>query len=229
MTVVRLESGETFDARRHTLMFTHIPKCGGTSLTRMFEDAFGEGYRHFCNKPGETDNLENVFAGGGHRNFSAGPLHARAEVVYITVIREPVARFVSNYRHIRDHPEHRFRRQFPGIHEMRPLEFARTLHQAGAPEVSNLQARMLAPKTVSANEAIAHITANYSIVGVLEQIDEFVERLRRMFPDFRFKQTALNVSQAGTPELDAETIAFVRSINELDIAIYRHFYGFAAA
>lgn len=121
-----------FEIGRHSLIFTHIPKCGGASLHQTLRDIFGDAYQQFPERRGEAKPLPSLRAAGGHQTFSTNPLHERrTNLVYITVLRDPVDRFVSFYRHVISHPEHHLHTQHPKIKELPPLDFAKRLIDAG--------------------------------------------------------------------------------------------------
>ncbi len=216
-----------FRPGRHTLIFVHVPKCGGTSLHRTLEAIPGFNYRHLRGRPEDLAGLDALDGVGGHQNFSATPLHkARDGLVYITVLREPRARILSFHRHVTTQAHHHLHREFPRLAEMSPLAFVETLAAAGNPEIGNLMTRMLTGRgDIGAAEAIAHVEANFAVVGLLEAPASYLAPLARLFPGATMNANRLNV---GPPHAmpDGDGAAFDRLIGETnakDLALYAHF------
>ena len=212
---------------RHTLIFVHIPKCGGTSLHRTLEEIGGFRYRHLRGRREDLEGIEELDGIGGHQNFGSTPLHqSRDRLVYITVIRPPMERVLSFYRHVLDHPNHHLRQQMPELEKAEPLEFVERLLEVENYEISNLQTKMLTGrKGLSAEEAIAHVEANFSIVGLLDDERSYLDPLRTMFPRGPIRANSLNVSKPReldpfiTPALEA----LITESNGTDEEIFAHF------
>jgi hypothetical protein len=103
------------------LFFIHIPKTAGTSLRRVFCDWFGDGLRHHyideqTGRLPERHELRDPATGAyrpglcvfGHFEHSRGVgledyyPDARQRIAFV---RDPLAREVSGYDFVRDHPE----------------------------------------------------------------------------------------------------------------------------
>ena len=221
--IIRLDG--PFQPGRHTLIFVHVPKCGGTSLHRTLETIPGLRYRHLRGRPEDLDGIEALDGVGGHQNFSATPLHkARDGLVYITVLRSPRTRILSFYRHVMAHTHHHLHRQFPGLAAMGPVAFVETLARAGNFEIENLQTKMLTGRgDISASDAIAHVEASFSVVGLLEEPDSYLAPLGRMFPG-AITQNRLNVGEGPVPQAaDEPALAtLIDETNGKDRALYAH-------
>lgn len=97
------------------IAFIHIPKCGGTSLTRLLQDAIPD--IRFCPKRfgniAETGASElvryNLFS--GHFSYYSTRLIPGRDIRRITTFRDPVRRLISFYRFQRAHdpdlPQHK--------------------------------------------------------------------------------------------------------------------------
>lgn len=212
---------------RHTLIFVHIPKCGGTSLHRTLEEIEGLTYRHLRGSPRDTEGIEDFDGVGGHQNFGATPLHQqRDRLVYITVIRPPRERVLSFYRHVLEHPNHHLHRLIAEAGAKDPVAFVKTLVAAKNYEITNLQTKMLTGRgDIPVAAAIAQVEANFSIVGLLGEPATYLEPLQRLFPRSTVRTNLLNVSR--TPEREAwnspELDALIEETNGKDIALYAHF------
>src|SRR5438132_5483132 len=102
------------------LIYLHLPKCGGTTLSRIIEweyppmrifsddpSFFRWSFYKLCQWPRERLARMRVFK--GHMPFG---LHRRLPqpATYITVLRDPVERVISEYyfaKHYRLHPQHK--------------------------------------------------------------------------------------------------------------------------
>ena len=221
-----------FEPGRHTLIFVHVPKCGGTSLHRTLELAPGLAYRHLRGRPEDLVGIEALDGIGGHQNFSATPLHRiRNNLVYITVMRSPRARVLSFYRHVMTHAHHHLHQQVPDLADMGPEEFVKALAAIDNYEIANLQTKMLTGRgDIAVDDAIAHVEANFAIVGLLERPESYLAPLERMFPG-GVSEHRLNVSEpqsraeASSPALDA----LIAETNARDEALYAHFAASGAA
>lgn len=216
-----------FRPGHHTLIFVHVPKCGGTSLHHTLETIPGFNYRHLRGRPEDLDGLDALDGVGGHQNFSATPLHkTRDGLVYITVLREPRARILSFYKHVTTQSHHHLHRDFPGLAELDPVAFVETLATAGNTEISNLMTRMVTGRgDAGAAEAIAHVAANFSVVGVLEAPSSYLAPLARLFPGATVCANRLNVGPPGAmPGSDSPALdRLIEETNAEDLALYAHF------
>lgn len=225
---VVLLRGQPFDPSRHTLIFTHIPKCGGTSLHKTLGHALGEPrYRVFTGLAEQRENLDDLIGGGGHQKFGTNPLHQNGrQVVYVTMLREPFARFCSFFHHVRWDHRHFLRKQNPAVARMAPLQLIDYLDEIGNPSVRDFQTAMLAPYARTAEQAIMHIERNYSIIGILENMPSFMASLSAMFPgaelgtyDLNKTTTFIEPMRLDSPRLMDKVL----EISRLDYAIYSHF------
>lgn len=231
-----LQRGEAFNPNEHTLIFTHIPKCGGTSIHRCLHTALDGRYRAFDGRSDYSHGLEGLLGAGGHQPFGRNPLHGRRkDLVYVTILRDPFDRFLSFYQHVQVDRRHYLRERHPELYRMAPLQFAQHLHAVCSDEAADLQTAMLCGRRdIEAAEAVAHIRSNYSIVGTLEKMEEFVSRLQELFPDRTIavpqidparwlrllkphRRVRLNRSQEG------ELRAYIAAANERDCRVYAYF------
>lgn len=83
------------------LFFIHPPKCGGSSVLSFFEiNAGADGFTRFVwDEPGWPNmlaELRRTGLGGGHQNYGIH-LANRGPLDYVTVLRDPLKRQISNY------------------------------------------------------------------------------------------------------------------------------------
>jgi hypothetical protein len=93
------------------IVFLHIPKTGGNSLSRAFGRLYAP-HQQFTDKGNiSADYLDRIAAAAGDRAFIWGhPANGALtrvtdKVDIITMLRRPVDQIISNYLHIRENPD----------------------------------------------------------------------------------------------------------------------------
>jgi len=217
-----------FDPSQHALIFTHVPKCGGTSLHETLAGLIGrDRYRVFTGEPYDRALLPKLLGAGGHQRFGQNPTHAQGRgIVYVTVLRDPLDRFRSFFNHVRRVEGHPLRVANPVVGRMAPRELIDYLDEIKNPSVSNFASWMLAPGARTAEDVISHVERNYSLVGILENMTGFHCGLSKMFPGYKVETFNLNRTRDFMEPIVLDNpllIERVREINELDYALYEHF------
>ena len=93
------------------IIFTHIPKCAGTTVRNVFNCVYGAERIY---DPFDQPDFENSEKGAfdrydvlfGHRHYGAHEKLTRP-YRYVTFLRNPVKRLYSNWQYIRTHSSHR--------------------------------------------------------------------------------------------------------------------------
>lgn len=214
-----------FNRKNDFLIFVHIPKCGGTTLHSILEKALGDFYLHLSPNNKKDIDDASLRGVGGHQAYGATKYHKIKDrnIRYITILRDPVKRAISFYKHVKRHTEHHLHDL--GFNTKYPLDFFKTLYDQGNIEISNFQTRMLSKnhkvKNLSSVRTFKNLKENFSLVGKMENYDSFLEELS-YFLDYditnvRKENTApeLQECEVGNPALK-----FIKSINKLDIDLY---------
>jgi hypothetical protein len=215
-----------FDAS--PILSLHLPKTAGSAfgtfmiraLGRMFPIEHGridETFDTFLNDPGDHR------VGNGHIDWShvqralahPQPLHI------VTLLREPVARAVSNYTYCcsEKHPEHQqFRNAFPTID---------TYIDWGGMS-TNLQTRLIAGKDVeTAEQAIERIESTYAFVGLTELFNASCFVFSLAFGcEFRLPERMENAAKDRRGEdhdIPQSAYERIRDQNDLDLPVWEHF------
>lgn len=225
---VVLLKDEPFDLDIHTLIFTHIPKCGGTTLHETFSRILGsDRYRVFSGANSNQTEMNRLRGAGGHQRFGANPLHRRkSPLVYTTVIREPFAQFISYYHHVLRDPHHHLRRDNPSIADLSPMEMIDYHLEIGNHSISNIQSAMLAPSATTSAEVIEQVAKHYSLVGTLEKLSQYADALSTMFPQSDVKLNRLNENPARLrrPRFGLRKLRQrIYDLNQRDLALYESF------
>lgn len=207
------------------LAFVHIEKCGGTTLIHVLRRCFM--LDHFDVIPREKTSM--VFdqqdlqlllrLRPGVKSIAGHPvrLWSRLEEVvpgirYVTLLRDPIARYVSDFRHFVDYVGY-------------PNDFQRWLTRR---ERFNFQTRAIAG---SENLDLAKqlLATRFAMVGLVERYDEFMRALSVLIgchPDvlkYEIKNTASKRRCSPTAGLDVEQCtAQIVERNRLDLELYQY-------
>ena len=209
------------------LLFTHIPRTAGSTLKFVLRSTLGHQRTlldaHFYDLDGE--DLHGFALVEGHLDVSFFAEHFGADwhANGMTTLREPVARTVSQARHIRARPGP-FQEQLQARVREPAAVFAR-VHR-----LANLQTKYLSGTPRDATDvdaaALAEAKANLERLayGVTEQFDTsmalLMERLGFGIPKF----DVANVSRGTSDDdlLSDEFRAVARRHNDLDLQLYAH-------
>ncbi|MGH6933373.1 MAG: hypothetical protein ACREEE_13180 [Dongiaceae bacterium] len=223
------------DAARTAIIFTHVPKTGGTTLDYIFVAAAAATKRKSCHlsmksladRPRHERSQQILDFGTvpqsdlgadyltGHFQFGLHRLLDRPSF-YVTLMRNPAARLLSNLRFGID------RGMLPGDTTVERVFQAKRL-------LDNIQTRQLAgiadrdapctPETLA--RARENLHRHYAVAGVTERFDETLRALITLlgWPDIAY--TDRQVSRTAIdPERQAEAAAAVERYFAFDLELY---------
>lgn len=221
---LRLTTPDAFDPATMQLVFVHIPKSGGTSFHAALGAMSGGGYLHWVPGQNDPEDMDALWGIGGHFNFEAPALRQGAKNrVYVTLLRDPVDRFVSFYHHVQAHPHHHLAQAEPALLKVGVMEFARRLVAMGSREVSSLQCKMLTGRGAGASgpEAAQHAAKQFTLCAPLDRQADVIAWLARAAGVAPPAMQRLNTSKARTPlELSARERGFIEGLNADDMVLY---------
>lgn len=209
------------------LIFIHIPKCAGTTMSRFLDDRYAARDIYPPHNPNEegfqkTGPQEYKLV-RGHFNFSE--LKKRGlEGKYITVLREPKSRLISEYHQIRrtteaDMNKHSaLRVQYEEVTRMTLADFVRTR--------GNAQTIALSTNPPCLKTAINNLES-MSLVGCTDQLELFSSQLCQLMNwprtelDLRLNPTSDDEKEKSDWDSDELKRALIHS-NELDTQLYKH-------
>jgi hypothetical protein len=228
------------DHHAGSLIFLHIPKAAGTTLHAIIEAEYGpdavwnidrrrwrEALAAFAELPAAARQKVKVFKGhmefGLHRHL---PFPAR----YLTMLRHPVDRVVSNYYYILRAPEHPFHEEM----KQRPMSLRE--YVANGTQQDNGQTRLLSGAQdlpflqctrVHLETAKANLREHFAAVGLAERFDESLLLFQREFGWRRPYYTRKNVTEnrPALRALPAGDLAVIESLNALDVELYAYARG----
>ncbi len=228
------ENGPAAPGRR--LVFLHIPKTAGSTLRRIIERQYDpdliftlEGWRvrekDFRDLPADDRARIQVLA--GHQFFGLHELLPEPSS-YVTMLRDPVERLISQYYHILRSPEHYLHRQ---VTEDR-LSLAEFAAADLAPELDNGQVRYLAGLKDQGRRCTAehleiakrHLAERFLVAGLAERFDESVLLMKHLLGWRLPVYTRTNVARNRPPRstIPAPTIEALRRACSLDRELYSH-------
>ena len=224
------------------LIYVHLPKCGGTTLSRLIEweyepwriftidpSFFRWSYNRLKRLPPQRLNRIDVFK--GHMPFG---LHRRLSrpATYITVLREPVARSISAYvfaANYRLHPDYRV------VSRMTLEEFVRDK------DYHNLQTKLLAGVDTNydflAGECTAetlavaeeNLTQHFSLIGLTEKFDYALALAKVLFgwnisryANFNVTKVRGQKSGGHKGRVPDSTLNLIADLNRFDMELYQH-------
>jgi hypothetical protein len=196
------------------LISIHIPKCAGTSFRRVLQQTYGD---QLCLNYGGIFSREQSHPGFipphaqcVHGHFLADALDGLvAEPTYITWMRHPVERVVSNYYHFLRSPDERD-------------TCCRALHE------QHLTLRQFAELDWMRNEATRYLAtktlADFAFIGVAERFAESLEICAEYLgwsqPLAIPRENANPHRQTAAYELTPRDFNYILALNATDLAAY---------
>ena len=223
-------------------MFLHIPKTGGVTLRGAFRQKY-PGRVITLHSPRDPARVGDLPAADrraarvltGHLPYGVDR-YMPQECDYITMLREPVARVVSTYRHVLDHSQHWFHDDVVG-NDMGLEEFV----AAVSGPADNLQTRLLSglmegdlvTRAVGAVEvtplgakALEDASVNvdrFLVAGVTERFDESFILVRRAL-GWRLPMYTMRNAAGGQRHAppSARAVELIAERDRLDVELYEH-------
>ncbi len=218
------------------VIFLHIPKTAGTTLHRIIKRQYRPS--HLYHVGSAADDLAKFQRLPESRRAKIRFLMGHFEMgidkylprpsTYFTILRDPVARIVSYYSHVRRDPDH-YCYEMVNRQKMDLETFVRSQTDV---MVSNGQTRMLAgvlydfpfgkcdPDVLKA--AKHHLDERFSFVGLAGQFDESLVCMQALFGWHAIYYARRNATpeENGKKQLTSAAQQAILEVNQLDMALY---------
>lgn len=224
-------------SRDETIIFLHLPKCGGTTLNRIIEweyppsrvfsvdpSFFRWSYYRMTRWP--QSRLERIRVFKGHMPFG---LHERLAhpASYITVLRDPVDRAVSEYYYAlsrRIHPQHRMMKKLTLEQYISTTPHANVQTKLIAGEYSGYDFLAGECTEQTLDKARRNLDKHFAIVGLTERFDETLA-LTKLLLGWKVLQYAdFNVTR-GRPakeRISPDARALIQQRYRFDMELYAY-------
>jgi tetratricopeptide (TPR) repeat protein len=226
------------------IIFTHIFKAGGTTLRHVLANQYGEDavyeINYDYNNPHPHSRFEyrnltmrqrsRIKVVTGHMPYSEGLHYCLTEpYVYITLLRDPIERTISEFYFIHRNTDTDLRRKI-----VRECPELKDFLESGYSQ-RNYNIRYFASCEVDCSLKIQpewilssakhNLREHYNAVGVTERYDEFVILLRRLmkWENYPF-YTKQNITP-GRPkreEIDPHVLRMIEDYNRQDLEFYNY-------
>ena len=215
---------------RQALIFLHIPKTAGTTLNRIIEWQYNplsiftlDPYRIRATaerfKTLSEQRRRRFRVVRGHMYYGLHEFLPQG-ATYITMLREPVARFLSSYYFILRRPLHPLHRKLKK-ERLGVEDYLRLI-----PHRHNFQCRLIAGVEGSTIDderlldiAKENLTKSFSVVGICERFEESLMLIAKTFgwevPYYENRKVSKNRSPVAP-----SSIELIREHDRLDIALY---------
>lgn len=206
------------------LISMHMEKCGGTSMEALLRQQYGSAFQLYDPGYPENPSLFNppepdISCLHGHMYYGLHRQLVNRECQYITLLRDPVDRFLSNFQHIRryEHPLQTLINTQDGLREMCENPQAR--------HYRNLFVRRLAgidrePCVADLEQAELHLR-QFALVGKLERFEAFVQAATTRLGWSEHQLPHKNAANSHPEvEVSATELKQVIQANELDIELF---------
>ena len=214
-----------FDPETQVLDFSHVPKCGGTTVHDFLYRLMDGRYVHCAPGLGWEDRIDAAVGAGGHQLRGQNPICHRPgkKAVRLIILREPLQRMLSFYRHVNNHPNHYLSIR-PEVKGASFADFARYCRDAKVREFHDLQSQFVVgakgnPQDVA--QVIDTFESAYDFYAPLQMLPVLREELSRFFgkpaPDLVSRNVSREVPIDPTEVRAAADIVYAHNYTDLQL------------
>jgi hypothetical protein len=220
---------------KRTLIFLHIHKTGGNTLRRIVERQYDKHLIWRVYKQHKPNDLQKLSQSErarirlivGHFKFGYHELLPQPST-YITFLREPVERVISNYIWTLANENHAYHRRVVS----QTSDLIEYIHSGIDPIVSNGMTKMLSGRGALYGDnprelverAKTSVDNHFAVVGLTEMFDESLLLLSHIFGWRNIFYVKRNVTKKRIQSKDVSKTAkdTIRQYNRLDLELYQY-------
>lgn len=230
-----------------SFIFTHIPKCGGTSFRKLINDsAIASGipvdklYVPGFNELSTNKNIDQLnakekeeFRGSDYKVIAAHSkynLHKDYELktenpFYYTILRDPVKRFISHYHFFYYTLGYDNLKgvSIGELEEEKLLYLVKRLANVQTTYLANFKFKKVLGEENMLKLAKYNLQYEYGAFGLIENMEESMLRVEKILPDWLSMNqsiTQLNSSNSNNHEVSSSVIKLIEKHNYSDIELY---------
>lgn len=211
--------------------YIHIPKTGGSTLRDVhIRKNYDESAIIDASSMPMASIVDNINSMTkfiiGHHRYGLHLFYAKRPVRYITILRDPVQRFISNYYYLKQTKSHYL---YDKVKDMGMTEYLDTMRRVRTC-MGNLQSIYLGipedtpPRYYSdaVDMVMDNFAGRFAAVGVVEDYNNFIQGLqdKGILPEPGDMGDKRNVAKRKDETFTDEEIHRIKEINMLDSMIY---------
>ena len=215
-----------FDPETQVLDFSHVPKCGGTTVHDFLYRLMDGNYVHCAPGLKGQDKIATALGAGGHQMRGQNPICHRPgrSTVRLIILREPLQRLMSFYRHVCNHPKHYLAIR-PEVQGKGFVDFVTYCRDAKVREFYDLQSQfVVGPKANPQNVArvLETFDSHFDFYAPLHMLPVLREELSRFFGKPAPELVSKNISKEVPldPEEVRRAADIVYTHNYTDLQLY---------
>ncbi|MED3882339.1 sulfotransferase family 2 domain-containing protein [Priestia megaterium] len=220
--------------KENLVIFMHIPKTAGTSLLKVAQQQYKQDESRIIlvgrdlNMIGKEINKSNIKYIQGHYPFGIHQ-YFTSPAVYITMIRDPIERVISEFYFIQKVPQHDlFIYKQIEKKQMSLEDYIDMDNEKFKLRNANMQTRFLSGgNTIDLEKAKENINKNFAFVGITEMFDESLFLLQKKlgWKNVKYSKVNVNKSRPLKDQISLEVLQKIKMKNQLDIELYEWVKG----